>query len=262
VARRRLPAVLALLTLAGCAPAARRGLAAGIALGGRADGPPTGALAPSPAWRDPLFAGAERIAEVLGRLEPPGALPAGEPLVGRDVPLERHALEDLHAAGRRDVRTLFAFVVLCRVEAPVEACAAAILDAERERAALDADALTLVASEARPGGVRHAFAVDMLRMGEGPFRYDFRWDFSVARRDRPDGRTLLRYEMATAGRSPEHVTLFRGAAALEPERGGTRWSEILLVGSDLSAPFFLRAKAEAAVRDILARRWRRLAARR
>jgi hypothetical protein len=252
-------ALVAVLALGACAPAPRRGLVAQIAVGHRAAAAAPEPPAVSPPWHDPLFAGAEAVAHALQRLAPAAPLVAGQPLVGRDLPLERRFREESRSLGRRDVRTLFAFATICRVDAPVAACAQALLDPDRERKALDADSLVLRGSEPTPDGLRRTFSVEMLRMGEGPFRYDFRWDFTAQRRDRPDGKVVLRYEMASVGRRPEHVSVFRGAALLEPDGAGTRWTEVLLVGSDLSAPFFLQGKAEAAVRDILARRWRRLA---
>jgi hypothetical protein len=255
----RLSAAAALALLAACAPGAGRTLAPPIATGHRALDVEAAPAPLPPPWHDPLFRGSERLAHALQRAVAGADLVPGVPLVGRDTALERLSWEELRRRGRRDVRTLYAFVAICRADVPPAALADAILDAARERRSLDADVLTERSVERRSGVERRTFAAQLLRMGEGPFRFDFRWEFSVDRRDRPDGTVLLRYDLSPPSLRTEHVAQFRGAAMLAPDGTGTRWTEVLLVGSDLAAPFFLESRSVTAVRDILARRWGRLA---
>jgi hypothetical protein len=255
----RLAVAAALACLTACAPGSRRTLVAPIAAGHRALEAEAGTAAPlPPPWSDPLFHGVERLAQVLKRAKAGGELRAGEPLVARDAFIERFARDDLRHRGQRDIRTLYAFVAINRANLSPAALADAILDAEHERRALDADVLVARAKERTAGGERRVFAVELLRMGEGPLRFDFRWEFSVERRDRPDGTILLRYEMSPPSGRGENVAVFRGAAMLAPDGAGTRWTEVLLVGSDLVAPFFLESRSQTAALGLLFRRWRRL----
>ena len=187
-------------------------------------------------------------------------LAPGSGMSGRFTPVETWVRDEARAAGRRDVRTLYAYLAISQVGAAPGLVADAILDPARERPALDADEFVELARASTPQGERRAYEVALLRMGEGPFRSDFRWDLEIARRDRADGSVLLRYERSTARGPGLHASVFRGAALLWPERGGTRWVEVLAVASDIRPPFFLVGRVEAAVESILGRRWKRLSA--
>ena len=184
--------------------------------------------------------------------------PAGSVATGRYPPLEAWMREEAAQAGRRDVRTPFAFVVGGHIACPPAAAADAILDAAREKHALDADEAIELARVPTASGERRALSIALLHMGQAPFFQDFRWDLEILRRDRPDGSVLLRYERSTARGPGLHVSVFRGVAALTPEGDGTRWIEVLAVASDIKPPFFLADKVEGAVRGILGRRWKRL----
>ena len=98
----------------------------------------------------------------------------------------------------------------------------------------------------------------MLRMGESPFVYDFRWTLTTSRRGVASGGIEIRYDLLDDP-ATEHVSLFRGIARIEPEGTGSRWTEVLAVGSNVSPPFFLKGKARDEVTKIMTRRMQRLA---
>jgi hypothetical protein len=88
-----------------------------------------------------------------------------------------------------------------------------------------------------PGMQRSHYRVEMLRMGFGPMRYDLRFTVVFERRDLPDGRVMLRYDLAGDPR-PEHVTLYRGGCIIEPTAAGSRVTEIVILGTDIKVPVF------------------------
>jgi hypothetical protein len=141
---------------------------------------------------------------------------------------------------------------------PPAETAARFMDAAAEKAALEADESTDVGRIAVPGGEEMRLRLGLLRMGEGPFLYDFRWTVAVRRTARPDGRVTLSYALDEAA-PRERVSLFRGFATIEPSGSGSLVREVLVVGSPVSPPFFLKAKVRNAVERILVKRWTRLA---
>jgi hypothetical protein len=152
---------------------------------------------------------------------------------------------------------VFALGMAFPVTVPPARFADAVLDAEAERAALGADEVVEVGREAPGGPAERVLRIAMLHMGEGPFRYDFRWTLRIGRADLPDGRIVLRYDLD--GSAPrERISVFRGATLVEPTIAGAFVREVLVVGSPVAPPFFLKGKVRGAVTSILARRWVRL----
>ena len=163
------------------------------------------------------------------------------------------------------VRSAVAVVAVGRVPLPPAQMADLIMDPEVERQVLGANTFRPLGATYRlPGARRERFAVEILRVGAGPIRVDLRFTVVAERRDTADGRVLLRYDPDTEPR-PEHVTLYRGGCLLEPDAGGTRVTEILIVGTDVSVPFFLesslrqlaRATLKDRVTNLWIRAWRR-----
>ncbi len=108
-----------------------------------------------------------------------------------------------------------------------------ITNPETERAVLGAQALwPLETVYALPEARRARYRAHMLQRGVGPIRYDLRFTFAMERRDGADGCVYLRYDPDVQPK-PEHVTLFRGGCVLEPVEGGTRVTEILILGTDI-----------------------------
>lgn len=114
-----------------------------------------------------------------------------------------------------------------------------MMDAEVERRVLEADVFQRVGTEyALPGARRGRYLVELRRQGKGPLRFDLRFGLAAERWDLPDGRILMRYDPRPELR-PKHVTLYRGGAIIDPTAGGARLTEILILGTDISVPFFL-----------------------
>ena len=184
------------------------------------------------------------------------ALDAADARAVRHAESEDRLKYALRSTGRRDDSSLFLHAFAVHVEAPPSRVAERLLEATAERAALDADEAEELSQGA---GTSRRMRLAMLRMGEVPFRYDFRWTLVASRRGLEGGAIEVRYDLADDP-APEHVSLFRGIASIEPEGTGSRWTEVLAIGSTVSAPFFLKGKARDEVTKIMTRRMQRLAA--
>jgi hypothetical protein len=203
---------------------------------------------------EPLARAAERI--LLGTLAlPPGAIPpTTTPLDG--VYEEFRAI--LPRVGLVDTGALYVFGAVTEVPgSPPSRCARVALDVEAEKAALSADEAVERRSATTSAGERRMARFAMLKMGEGPFTYDFRWTFVMTSHARPDGIVLVRYDFVPAD-DPQRVSAFSGVEILVPHAGGTLLAGVFAVGSPLSPPFFLKNKARRAVDDILSKRIVRL----
>lgn len=221
----------------------------------RLDAVPAGEAAPPHA--DAFFAGLEVLASALpGMSARPDVAPA-------DLRSER--LEELEPAFRRilpavglaDAGALYVHGWSVRVASPPARCAEVMLDLAAERAALSADEAEVLGERPTHDGQRRVARLGLLDMGEGLFKFDFRWTFAGTSRRRTDGVVLVRYDFVRGDR-PQRVAAFSGVAFIAPEGTGSRVTEILAVGSTVSPPFFLKGKARDAVADILTKRARRL----
>lgn len=249
---------------AGCAPGLRRQASPEFAAfcAACACAPTTETTSPPAA--DPFFADVTDLAALLVH----GDAAAGASGVARSLDLERVVPKAVAGLRRRfervehrDVGAFYVHAAGARVAASPTRCAEILLDVAAEKAALDADEASDRGT--RPVGADPArrIALGLLKMGEGPFTWDFRWEFEGVRRQRPDGTILLRYAIVD-GPSNQRVSVFSGVATLVPlPGGGTAFREVLAVGSTVSPPFFLKSKARAEVAKILTRRVERLAAR-
>ena len=253
-----------LFVFGGCVPSHRRAAAPEFAAFCAACAcAPQDEPLPAPA-SDPFFADVTDLAALLARGDAAAAVVAVpksidlDPLAPKPVAALRRRYERVE---RRDVGAFYVHVAGYRVTASPSRCADLFLDVAAEKAALDAD--EAADRGARAIGPDHArrMSLAMLKMGEGPFTWDFRWEFEGVRRDRPDGVILLRYAIVD-GPANQRVSVFSGVATLVPvPGGGTAVREVLVVGSTVSPPFFLKSKARAEVAKILTRRVSRLAAR-
>jgi hypothetical protein len=136
--------------------------------------------------------------------------------------------------------------------------AARFLDPENQRRALGADTFEAVATSYDvPGQSRRLMKVELLRVGEGPVRFDLRFAMAVERLDLAEGDVLLRYDPA-AWAGTEHVNLFRGVCVIEPSGSGSIVTELLIFGSDVSLPFFLRGRMRDLAADTFRTRAERL----
>ena len=212
---------------------------------------------------DPFLAGLEPLARAAERVALEAALrPAGgDPASPTTTPLD--GVNDefraiLPRVGLANTGVLYIFGASTEVlGASPATCAKVLLDVEAEKAALSADEAAERRSAAIPGGERRMARFGLLRMGEGPFTYDFRWTFVATSHARPDGIVLVRYDFVP-GDDPQRVSAFSGVGILVPHGGGTLLAEVFAVGTPLSPPFFIKNKARRAVEDILSKRIARL----
>jgi hypothetical protein len=117
-----------------------------------------------------------------------------------------------------------------------------LANAEAERRAFRATTFRPVAVRFHArAALRQEYHVEMLDVGEGPIRFDFRFRAALERWDLVDGGVLLRYDPVPWS-GTTHVTLFRGMAHIEPADSGSLVTELLLFGSDVTLPFFLQGK--------------------
>ncbi len=206
---------------------------------------------------DPFLAGLEPLARAAERVAleaSAGASPTTTPLDG----VHDEFLAILPRVGLPNTGVLYVFGATTFVPGASPArCAKVLLDVEAEKAALSADEAVERRSAVIPGGERRMARFGLLRMGEGPFTYDFRWTFVGTSRVRADGLGLVRYDFVP-GDDPQRVSAFSGVSILVPRAGGTLLAEVFAVGSPLSPPFFIKSKARRAVEDILSKRITRL----
>jgi hypothetical protein len=244
-------AAAALALLAACSPAVRRGAAPALAAAFATD---RARPAPSPT-EDPFLEGLPLLAAAAAerRGAPPDA--ADAPRAERLPQVEAELRAALRARGTR-LTALFVRATSVVVPAAPGRVAAFLADAAAEGASLGADEAEDVGPDA-DGGRR--LRVALLGLGEAPFKADARWAFSVASRTRPDGVVLVRYDVLDDP-PPQKITVFVGVAVLETVPGGTRWTEILAVGTPSFVPFFLVGKAHEEATRLLVRRVERLAA--
>ncbi len=163
-------------------------------------------------------------------------------------------------AGRRDIATTFAFGMAFPVANTPVAFVEHLLDAAAEQAALSADEVVEAAPRVEGARRERTLRIAMLDLGRGPFRYDFRWTLRVAAEALPDGRYLVRYDFDDSA-PRQRVSYFRGFAIIEPTASGAFVREVIVAGSPVAPPFFLRQAVHDAAESILAKRWLRLAER-
>jgi hypothetical protein len=133
-----------------------------------------------------------------------------------------------------------------------------MMDTAVLRRTLDAQEGRTISDAVVEGLRTQTSSLGLLDRGKGPFRWDFRWTFRVVREDLGRGGVLLRYDLLPAP-APERVAVFQGAAVLEPDGDGARITEAVVLGTDVSLPFFLVGPAREGVADMLEIRAKRLA---
>jgi hypothetical protein len=218
-----------------------------------------------PGARERFFQGFSDVETPLARLRaratPPGVLPVLVPF-----PDIERVVEERFARGTAAGSVREPMVVGFSAHAPLppDGMADLLVDAEVEKAAFGADTfrpVRLLYATARSS--RRVIVVEMLRVGEGPARFDFRFALALERVDLADGTVLLRYD-PVPWEGTQHVTLFRGACTIEPAGSGSLVTELMIFGSDVSLPFFLRGKlrdmAYRTFHDRAERVWRRAGA--
>jgi hypothetical protein len=213
-------------------------------------GPTEGAEGIDALARSPFFRGAGALTAALPRLASTATARGVEPEVvtlrGVDVTVAR----GLSASGRRAPKILLALGFSAHVRRTPKECADALTDPATLKRTLDADDARALDGDGGAPRRGRAMSVALLRRGKGPFRFDFRWAFRVERLDLPSGSVLLRYELL-ANPPAERVSAFAGVVVLEHDAKGTRITEALVLGTDVSVPFFLMSAAKKGVADIL-----------
>lgn len=216
---------------------------------------------------DPVGADAEaflfaHLAGVLRTLHGLRAQPVADPRrpVLAVLPAVERSVARRYAAGGfgGPVKLVGALGVAGRIPIPPKAMADMMMDAAVEQQVLAADSFRNVGAEyVTPVARRQRYQVEFRRIGTALWVYDLRFTFVCERRDLPDGRVLLRYDPRSQPR-PKHVTLWRGGCILEPDGAGSRVSEILILGTDISLPPFLVGAMRKMVHKKLADRARAL----
>jgi hypothetical protein len=133
---------------------------------------------------------------------------------------------------------------------------ARLADPVSEGAALGADETEDLGTGA--GGARR-MRLALLGLGPAPFEVDLRWTLSARVRARPDGVVLVRYDLDPEP-PPERVSVFAGVAVVEPWGAGSRWTEVVAIGSPTTPPPLLGGSAADEATRLLGRRATRLAA--
>ncbi len=183
---------------------------------------------------DELFQGIEgvklRILMLAKRPAPSGRTPR---IV--DLPQVARSVEQRYRGGGPSgpIRSVAALGLIGWVPIPPHRLADIMVDPEAERQLFAAQTFrTIETVYELPNAMRKGFYVEKLNMKIGPARYHLRFAISAERIDLSDGCVWLRYDPRTRPR-PQGVTLYRGGAWLQPERGGTRVVELTLFGVDL-----------------------------
>ena len=187
-----------------------------------------------------LFEGVRGLAAALDRVHARAVTrDARRPLMGVLPDLEATVLERYRGGGfGGPVRNVAAFGFTGHVPLAPQAMAALLLRPDVAREVLAASSVTPTGTVFRvPGASRRTYHVEMLRQGMGPFRYDLRFAVAVERWDVADGTLLARYDPQRSPRT-EHVTLYRGAVRIEPVDGGSRVTEVVVLGTDIQVPMF------------------------
>lgn len=200
-------------------------------------GPPQGVLA-----RTMLFLGWQDAETPLRYLAAHPSPPGVEPQVVQLTRLER-AVRRRYARGAPTGGVIReAIAVGFSIWLPISPHRAAdlLLDPAFEKDALDADRFETLQIEFEVAGAsRRRARVELLNRGKGPIRVDLRFTSLTERWDLPDGSVIMRHDPYPTP-PPEHVTLYRGATWIVPEGTGSRVTEFVVMGTDISVPFFLR----------------------
>jgi hypothetical protein len=251
-------ALLVLATpLAACAAERRMELAKGLAgLSTKpGDHEPERRLVLAPVTSDAFFSGLPRLALVAARLR---AAPPDDPesvTIGRFEDAEADIRGSLIERGRRDVSVLYVRGTSVAVAAPPERAATVLIDVAAEAEALSADE-SVDLGPADGGGRRMRFG--LLGMGPPIFKIDLRFSVAATKRVRADGVVLVRYDLLPDP-PPERVSVFSGVSIVEPLGTGSRWTEVVAVGSPTTPPPLTGGSARAEATRILSRRIARLA---
>lgn len=207
-----------------------------------------------------LFTGVGGLLATIERLRSVQVVDPRQPRLAQ-LPKLESAVARRYAGGGFGgrVRMVGAMGVAGRVPLPPKTMADMMMNAAVEKQVLAANVFRHVGADyVLPGARRHRYHVEFHRIGEALWVYNLRFTFAAERRDLADGRVLLRYDPRTVPK-PEHVTLWRGGCLLEPDgAGGSRISEVLILGTDISLPPFLVGAMRNMVRKKLADRAKNL----
>ncbi|MHC5011754.1 MAG: hypothetical protein ACYTG6_12550, partial [Planctomycetota bacterium] len=218
--------------------------------------PPAG-----PGARRALFAGFADVDGPLAFLRGRGSPPGGIPRLQRLARMEQSVRQRTrHGTALGRVRHVSACGFSGYAPLPPRAMADIIGSPVAERHALGAETFRPAGiAYALPDFARRLYRVELLNRGEGPFRFDLRFTTALERWDLADGSVLFRYDPLPVP-VPEHITLYRGACQIEAAPGGCRVTEFLVLGTDISVPFFLEGSMRELVYDTfeirITRLWR------
>ena len=200
-------------------------------------GPPTGMLA-----RSLLFLGWHDVEAPLRYVASRPTPAAAEPRIVQLPRIERAVLQRYGRGAPTGgvVREAIAVGFSAGLPLAPRAAADLMLDPAFEKEALDADRFESLGIDFDVAGAsRRRARVELLNRGQGPIRIDLRFTTLTERWDLPDGSVIMRHDPYPCP-PPEHVTLYRGATWIVPAGSGSRVTEFLVMGTDISVPFFLR----------------------
>jgi hypothetical protein len=202
-----------------------------------------------------LFRGLEGVLRPLETLHARPVSASRRPLIAA-LPRMEAAVQARYRGGGYGGAVRHAIVVAATGRVPLTPAEAARLwmDADAERRVLGADTFRVLGSVyALPNARRTRYLVEMRRMGSGPVRFDLRFGLAAERWDLADGRVLIRTDpFPDVG--PRHVTLYRGGCLIAPVEGGSRLTEIVILGADIRVPFFLDDELRQLTRNKLTQR--------
>lgn len=199
--------------------------------------PPEGMLA-----RSMLFLGWQDVETPLRYLASRTTPLTAEPRMVQLRRIERAVLRRYRRGGPVGglIRNVIAVGFSAQLPIPPQVLADLLLDPDFEREALDADRFETIGFEFDVAGAsRRRARVELLRRGQSPFRFDLRFTSLTERWDLPDGSVIMRHD-PYPDPPPEHVTLYRGATWIVPVGTGSRLTEFVVMGTDITVPFFLR----------------------
>jgi hypothetical protein len=189
-----------------------------------------------------LFLGWQDVETPLRHLAARSTPVGEEPRIVRLTRIEQGVLQRYARGGPTGgvVRGAVAVGFSVRLPLAPRRVADLLLDPAFEKDALDADRFeTQVIEFEVAGASRRRARVELLNRGQGPIRVDLRFTSLTERWDLPDGSVIMRHDPYPVP-PPEHVTLYRGATWIVPAGSGSQVTEFLVMGTDISVPFFLR----------------------
>lgn len=192
--------------------------------------------------------GLERIAAGLARLPAPEAPAFFDPATLAEAIQVRYAARGFGGP----VRHALGVALRARVPCRAAHLADLLTDPEVQRETLGARSVERLGEVRRwaPDRTETSYRVVKTDVGAGPIRVTLVFSVTVERWDVPDGSIWIRYDPRPAG-EVRNVTYWRGLARIDPQGDGALFSEILVMGTDLTVPPLLGGALRTLARDTL-----------